>query len=207
MFAADKLNRIRKHIEQYFTKYVCLLITIAAGIIVGAILTKFLPQDDVQTITNNINSAITANITNKSNYYWVNILNCFINNFRFVFLNFLFSFSCLLIPLIYVQMFFKGLSIGFTTFFLCTNLQIKGIIIAFASILYNLIFIVSIMLYFSVYCINTACFRKQIKENYRIGELRQINKSVILTSIIVLIILTAINLLIGHLLVLGISML
>ena len=185
----DKIFKINKKLS-----YSMIIITIVA-ILAGSLFITILKDNDIESITNSLNTFFD-NIMNNNLNYGLSLKSSLITNMIFIITIWIFSISIIGIPVILFLYFIKVFSLGLTLSSLIYNYKAKGIIYALIYIFPHnilLIFVLAILSINSIkysFKVSSGFFKK---ESVDFKPILDKHKYILLISIIFVLITSLYN--------------
>lgn len=153
------LKKISDTLSVYITKnkvlFIFCTLIFLLGLAVGAQFLKFVPEADFLNIRAGMDTYFSVSEI-QSVSKWDSALSCLGKNLSTIFLIWISGFFVFLIPVIFLQLFLKGLRLGFSVAFLCGMYGAKGISFSFVQVLAGNFIFVPMIIFFSVYSIKFA---------------------------------------------------
>lgn len=173
-----KRNRILRFLTDYIIEnrriFLISLLCLVAGVVIGSLSAFFLNKNDFDVLglyLNNFASAHSIQSVNRSSVFTFSIYN----NIKIILFMFVSGLRTELIPIGFLQLCTKGYKIGFTSVILVQLYFVKGVFIAFASVLPQFILTIPALLFYNVFNVNFALFSRKLRQHgQKVSERRDL---------------------------------
>lgn len=155
---------IKNYIYTYFKTnwliFFAIIFIFLAGIAVGGYSLIMMNAENITSIkdyTDNFFSATVLNGTDNKSIF----LFSFIDSFKIITLIWISGFFVFLIPVAFIQIFLKGFRIGFSIAYFSGLYSLKGLLYAFINYFSTNIFLLPLIIFFTVFCIKNSVKKGQ----------------------------------------------